>query len=249
MDKIKLDKRNYRKHNDRNKRLIKKSLEECGVGRSIVIDNENEIIAGNGVFEQARKLDMPIKVIETDGNQLIAIKRTDLATNDEKRKKLAILDNSTSDLSEFDYDLLKEDFNVDYLNDLGIELDKELEDNKESKYTRKITLPIYEIKGENPEICELVDSSKADLLIDKIEKMNIDNSLKDFLKKSATRLYEFNYSKIAEYYAHQNKDTQEIMEQLALVLIDLNKAVEYGYVELNKFIEETFLEEVKNRVE
>ena len=48
---IKLDKRNYRKHNDRNKELINQSLGELGAGRSILIDNENEIIAGNGVFE------------------------------------------------------------------------------------------------------------------------------------------------------------------------------------------------------
>jgi len=117
---IKLDKRNYRKHNDENKRLIKKSLEECGTGRSIVIDNDNEIIAGNGVYEIAEELGIPVKIIETDGNEIIAVKRTDINRNDEKRNKLAILDNSTSDLSEFDYDLLKEDFEQEYLKDLGI---------------------------------------------------------------------------------------------------------------------------------
>lgn len=119
---IKLDKRNYRKHNDENKRLIKKSLEECKAGRSILIDNDNEIIAGNGIYEQAKELGIPVKVIETDGNELIAVKRTDLNRDDETRDKLAILDNSTTDLSEFDYDLLKEDFEEDYLNSLGIEL-------------------------------------------------------------------------------------------------------------------------------
>lgn len=118
---IKLDKRNYRKHNDENKRLIKKSLEECKAGRSILIDNDNEIIAGNGIYEQAKELGIPVKVIETDGNELIAVKRTDLNRDDEKRDKLAILDNSTSDLSEFDYDLLKEDFEEDYLENLGVQ--------------------------------------------------------------------------------------------------------------------------------
>ena len=55
MTEIKFDKRNYRKHNDKNKSLIRKSLEECGAGRSIVIDNNGEIIAGNGIYEQAQK--------------------------------------------------------------------------------------------------------------------------------------------------------------------------------------------------
>ena len=119
---IKFDKRNYRKHNDRNKELIKKSLEECGAGRSIVIDNDNEIIAGNGIYEQAQALNIPVKVIETDGSELVVVKRTDLNTDDEKRKKLAVMDNSTSDSSEFDLELLSVDFEVPELKDMGIDI-------------------------------------------------------------------------------------------------------------------------------
>lgn len=119
---IKFDKRNYRKHNDRNKELIKKSLEECGAGRSIVIDNDNEIIAGNGIYEQAQALNIPVKVVETDGSELVVVKRTDLSTDDEKRKKLAVMDNSTSDSSEFDFELLSVDFQVPDLQDMGIEI-------------------------------------------------------------------------------------------------------------------------------
>lgn len=129
---IKFDKRNYRKHNDRNKELIKKSLEECGAGRSIVIDNDDEIIAGNGIYEQAQALNIPVKVIETDGSELVVVKRTDLNSDDEKRKKLAVMDNSTSDSSEFDLELLSVDFDVPELKDMGIDIpeikEKELKD-------------------------------------------------------------------------------------------------------------------------
>ena len=100
---IKFDKRNYRKHSDKNKNLINKSLKECGAGRSIVIDNEDNIIAGNGIYEQAQTLGIKTKIIETDGSELVVVKRTDLATDDEKRKQLAVMDNSTSDSSEFDF--------------------------------------------------------------------------------------------------------------------------------------------------
>lgn len=120
---IKFDARNYRKHNDKNKDLINKSLAECGAGRSILIDNEDEIIAGNGVYEQAKALNIPVKIIETDGNELIAVKRTDLNTQDEKRKRLAVMDNSSSDTSEFDLELLSADFEVPDLQDMGIEFD------------------------------------------------------------------------------------------------------------------------------
>ena len=33
---IKFDKRNYRKHNDKNKELINKSLKECGSGSTLI---------------------------------------------------------------------------------------------------------------------------------------------------------------------------------------------------------------------
>lgn len=119
---IKFDSRNYRKHNTKNKRLIKKSLEECGAGRSILIDGDDEIIAGNGVYEQAQKLKMPVRIIETDGSEIVAIKRTDLKTTDEKRKQLAVMDNSTSDTSEFDLELMAQDFDVETLEDMGVDL-------------------------------------------------------------------------------------------------------------------------------
>ena len=122
---IKFDKRNYRKHDKKNKSLIKKSLEKLGAGRSIVVDAEGEIIGGNGVYEQAQKLGLKTKIVETDGSELVVVKRTDLKTDDEKRKALAVMDNSTSDTSEFDMELLTADFTVDELEDFGIELPEE----------------------------------------------------------------------------------------------------------------------------
>ena len=119
---IKFDRRNYRIHSDKNKKLIKKSIEEAGLGRSIVIDAENEIIGGNGLVSQLPK-DTKIKVVETTGTELVVVKRTDLKTNDEKRKRLAILDNSTTDTSEFNMDLLQEDYTPEELTDLGIEIE------------------------------------------------------------------------------------------------------------------------------
>jgi hypothetical protein len=165
---IKLDKRNYRKHNDENKRLIKKSLEECGTGRSIVIDNDNEVICGNGVFESAKELGIPVKVIETTGNEVIAIKRTDLNRDDEKRDKLAILDNSTTDLSEFDYDLLKEDFAEDYLNSLGIDLPElEIQSETEQKDISDDLKEGYEV------VCECETEQEQEQLFYKLTEEGI----------------------------------------------------------------------------
>lgn len=101
-EQIRLDGRNVRVHDERSKQAIAQSLKELGAGRSILIDAENVVIGGNGVYQEAQELGLPIKVIESDGSELIAIKRTDLKTNDAKRKALAIADNRTNDLSFFD---------------------------------------------------------------------------------------------------------------------------------------------------
>lgn len=123
-----LDRRNYRKHNERNKQLINKSLKDYGAGRSILADKDGEVVAGNGVFEQAKKLGIPVRVIESDGSELIAIKRTDLGTDDPRRKQLALADNATSDTSEWDYDVLAEDWDDDTLREWGIDMPEQDED-------------------------------------------------------------------------------------------------------------------------
>lgn len=151
---LKFDKRNYRKHNEKNKKLIRKSLEECGTGRSIIVDSNDEIIAGNGVYEQAKAMNIPVKVIETDGTELIAVKRTDLKTSDDKRTKLAILDNSTADSSEMDYALLQKDFELVDLMNMGIDAVNLNIDADASNTDIFENLP-DEIAGENLEADEL----------------------------------------------------------------------------------------------
>lgn len=151
---LKFDKRNYRKHNEKNKKLIRKSLEECGTGRSIIVDSNDEIIAGNGVYEQAKAMNIPVKVVETDGTELIAVKRTDLKTSDDKRTKLAILDNSTADSSEMDYALLQKDFELVDLMNMGIDAVNLNIDANVSNTDIFENLP-DEIAGENLEADEL----------------------------------------------------------------------------------------------
>jgi hypothetical protein len=188
-EQIKFDKRNYRKHNDKNKELINKSLEECGAGRSILIDNENEIIAGNGVFEQAKQLNIPVKIIETDGSELIAVKRTDLATDDEIRKRLAIMDNSASDTSEFDIELLQADFDVPDLQDMGIDVpdlmagtnydDEELMSNQnlQEMQTNKM-LALSKMPIDSYLVIKFDESmSKADFIEKHIKKFNPDSDI------------------------------------------------------------------------
>ena len=106
--KIKQDPRNARAHSDRNKKAIRDSLEKLGAGRSVVADKDGVLIAGNGVWEQAEALGIPHRIIETDGSELVVIKRTDLDPDDERRVAPAVADNRTTDMSEFDLPSLGE---------------------------------------------------------------------------------------------------------------------------------------------
>lgn len=101
-----LDPSNARKHGARSQEAIKRSLRDLGAGRSIVVDADGVAIAGNGVLEQAQVLGLPVRVIETDGDTLIVVLRTDLATDDPRRVALALADNQLGQLSSWDEERL-----------------------------------------------------------------------------------------------------------------------------------------------
>ena len=130
MGEIKPDAHNYRLHDEKNLKLIKKSLKECGFGRSIVADADGEIIAGNATYQMLKELGLPIQVIPTDGKTGIILQRTDLKTQDKARKKLAAIDNSASDLSTFNYPELLADFTKDELPEIGIDEIPVIEEEK-----------------------------------------------------------------------------------------------------------------------
>ena len=72
-------------------------------------------------------------------------------------------------------------------------------------------------------------------MLKRIDKLaTISERERNFLKLAATRFVAFNYDCIADYYASASKEMQEAMESLALVLIDYNRAIELGFVKLNK---------------
>ena len=116
-------------------------------------------------------------------------------------------------------------------------IDEEGNSQIDGYYTTKIETPIYEIKGEKPLLKDCYDTTKTDELIKEIEKADIDQDIKNFLKIASYRHTRINFTKIAEYYAHAPKEVQELMENNALVIIDFNKAIEKGFVEMNKEID------------
>ena len=104
---LKSDHKNARRRTDRSASLIAESLKRFGAARSIVIDEDGRILAGNGTVEGAKKAGIDkLRIIEAEGDELIAVRRAGL-TEDQK-VGLALADNRSSDLSEWDNEMLRQ---------------------------------------------------------------------------------------------------------------------------------------------
>lgn len=95
---LKPDTENRRLHNARNIEMVVESIQQVGAARSIVIDEDGKILAGNGVTEGALAAGLTkLRIVDAAGDELIAVRRRGL-TPDQKRS-LALYDNRTGELS------------------------------------------------------------------------------------------------------------------------------------------------------
>ena len=96
---LKADPQNANRGTDRDREALARSLREYGAGRAVLIDRRGHVIAGNKTVEQARALNLPLRVVETDGTFLVAVQRNDLdLQTDARAKALAIADNRVGEL-------------------------------------------------------------------------------------------------------------------------------------------------------
>ena len=108
---LKFDDKNFNKHTEYGMSLLEKSLKENGAGRSILIDKDNNIIAGNGIVEAAGSVGLEkVKIVETSGDEIIAVKRTDIALDSEQGRTMALADNATASIDlDWNDDLINEE--------------------------------------------------------------------------------------------------------------------------------------------
>lgn len=101
------DARNARLHNPRNIGMIVDSLHEVGAARSIVIDEEGNILAGNGTIEAAAEAGIEkVLTVDADGETIVAVRRTGLSKK--QKKRLALFDNRTAEIAGWDPAILAE---------------------------------------------------------------------------------------------------------------------------------------------
>lgn len=94
------DDHNFNLGTEEGAKLMRKSFSELGAGRSILIDRDNRIIAGNKSQQAASDAGIKrVRIIETDGSELIAVKRTDLTLDSKEGRELALADNVTTQVN------------------------------------------------------------------------------------------------------------------------------------------------------
>ncbi|WP_428025065.1 ParB N-terminal domain-containing protein [Arcobacter sp.] len=264
LEKIKIDELIFPDYNPRKKltpedeeyKKIKNSINKFGYVDPIIINEDNTIIGGN----------QRGTVLKDLGYNEIDVIRLNLDKTEEKALNVALNKISGEWDNEKLYEVLK-DFGEDEFLLTGFDNQefKDLEEefknfennnnssgsgsneNDENRYTDKIASPEYTPKmDEAPPINDLVNVDRTKELINKINKSNIDQDLKDFLTLASNRFLTFNYENIAEFYCHQNKETQELMEDLALIIIDYEKAIANGLVDFSKKINELREGELNN---
>lgn len=178
------DNKNFNKGTEYGQSLIEKSLRKFGAGRSILIDKNNRIIAGNKTVENAAAIGLDdLQIVESDGTKIIAVKRTDIDLDSKAGRELALADNATSK-ANIDWDIettfeVANEFGFD-AGEWGVEdSTKEIEAVEDDFDTTPPEIPItvlgdlYEI-GEHRLLCgdstcsdtvaKLMNGEKADMV-------------------------------------------------------------------------------------
>lgn len=107
---LKADELNANKGTERGRLMVRTSLEQNGAGRSILLDREGNIVAGNKTWKGAIEAGIEqVIVVPTDGSQLVAVQRTDLELDSPEGRAIAISDNRAGEVGlDWDSDILNQ---------------------------------------------------------------------------------------------------------------------------------------------
>jgi ParB-like chromosome segregation protein Spo0J len=187
--------------------------------RPIVVNSEMIVLGGN----------MRLKACKEAGLKEVSIIIADNLTEEQQREFL-IKDNVSG--GEWDFEMLANEWDVEQLDYWGLDMPKDKDLNEEDLFD--IEIPFYTPSEIQPEINELADLKKTNLLIDKIDLLKIDQELKDILKARASFFTDFNFQKIADFYSQQEKEVKEIFEDLGMIILAPKEALKKGFIELQE---------------
>lgn len=223
IEKLKFDEHNFNLHTLDGMQKLEKSVTEYGYGRSILLDKDDNIIGGNGVVETAKKMGLQkVRVVETEGDELIAVKRKDLSINSKEGRSLALADNAVAaanlNWNKEELESARTEWNISP-EDWGVRL-KESETEKLSGLEYK---SLYYEPKEKPfvKLEDCVNLEKFNAKLKAIDEYKLTKKQKDALKLFAYRFIKIDFEMVANYYAfNASEEEKKAIERLRLVLID-----------------------------
>jgi hypothetical protein len=258
LDRLKPYSRNARTHSPEQVAQIAASIVEFGFTNPILVDSNDGIIAGHGRLTAAQDLGLktvPVVVLDhlsERQRKAYVIADNQLALNAGWDTDLLQAEVMALSLADFNLDLLgfDDDIIADLIDPEGIDSNNENGSIDENPYTSKTDIPPYEITGPKPELASIYDDAKTIKLIKEIDASNLTEDEKHLLRAAAYRHVVFNFQSIAEYYAHSNAQVQKLMEDSAMVIVDIGKAIQEGWAklsnELDSAYEQDYPEDEKN---
>ena len=94
------DDHNFNAGTEKGREMIEKSFRELGAGRSILLDKNNRIIAGNKSQQAAIATGITkVRIVDTDGDEIVAVRRRDVDLDSKLGRELAFADNATQQVS------------------------------------------------------------------------------------------------------------------------------------------------------
>ena len=94
------DDHNFNVGTEKGREMIEKSFRELGAGRSILLDKNNRIIAGNKSQQAAIATGITkVRIVDTDGDEIVAVRRRDVDLDSKVGRELAFADNATQQVS------------------------------------------------------------------------------------------------------------------------------------------------------
>lgn len=229
---IKLNPNNPRVINsDKFKKLVKsiKDFPKMMELRPIVVNSDNIVLGGN----------MRLKALKELGYKEVPkewIKNADDLTEDEQRQFI-IKDNVG--FGEHDWEMLQAEWDLSELEDWGLDIpewDNEDKEEIDVKDLFDIEIPFYTPSEDKPKVNDLADTNTTKNLISDIDKLNIDDDLKEVLKIRAGFFTDFNFDKIADYYSKESEDVKEVFKKLGMVILAPKEALEKGFINLKENI-------------
>jgi hypothetical protein len=116
-------------------------------------------------------------------------------------------------------------------------------DDDDSPYTDKVEVPPYAKIGDKPDLSQCYDDEYCNKLLSAIDDSDLPENEKHFLRAAAYRHVVFNFQEIANYYAHSEADVQSLMEDSALVIVDLGSAIKNGWTRLSQSLDAVYADE------